>query len=389
MTKYRSIQHYFLTLTKISLIKVIADQNLYRLEEFLPQDVDLTTYDPNSGFPETSGFDALLIRTVSKLNSDTFPSIPPSLKFVGTGSSGSDHVDIEYLKSNNIEFTDALGNNAQAVAEYVITALLIWREEKSKSLSDFTYGIIGVGKAGSAVAKIFASFGLNVVLYDPPRAEREPDFISSSLENVLSCDVLTFHTPLTTNGENPTFHWLDEEKLSGRSFELIINAARGGIIDETAISNAIDLGCVKNIIIDVWENEPDFNPDFASQAFIATPHIAGYSEQSKLNASKMVCAKLCSFFELNCPPTKNLYPIKELKPAHLRYSFEELLLRLHPIKEYDAALRDLVNRSDKTTLFQKLRIDRPYRFEYGFLKLEQSLLNGFEDLKRLGVKNSS
>lgn len=370
------------------MIKVIADQNLYRLEEFLPEDVNLTTYDPNLGLPEISGFDALLLRTVSKLNERIFPEIPASLKFVGTGSSGTDHVDIEYLKSNGIEFADALGNNARAVAEYVMTALLLWREKNGKALSDFTYGIIGVGKAGSAVAQIFDCFGLKYTLYDPPRAEREPEFNSATLEEVLDCDVLTFHTPLSCTGKHPTLHWLDEEKLKNRSFELIINVARGGIIDEVAVSKAMDSDCVRNIIIDVWENEPDFNPDFANRAFIITPHIAGYSEQSKLNASMMICTKLCAFFGLKCPPTKDLYLTKEQNPAHLNYSFEELLLRLHPIKEYDASLRDLASRPDKATLFQKLRTDRPYRYEYTFLKLNAELLNEFEDLKRLGIKSN-
>lgn len=349
------------------MIKIIADQNLYRLEEFLPNEVELTTYDPQQGLPDTTGFDALLLRTVSKLNDQSFKSIPDSLKFVGTGSSGSDHVDINYLKSNNIEFADALGNNSRAVAEYVMTALLLWREEKKKNLHDFTYGIIGVGNAGSAVAEIFTDFGLKTLLYDPPKAEREPSFTSASLEDILDCNVLTFHVPLSESGEHATRHWLDENKLSGQNFELIINAARGGVINEKTVSKAMDSGSVKDIIIDVWENEPDFDVEFADRAFIATPHIAGYSEQSKLNASSMVCEKLCRFFGLECPPTKNLYTIKELRPAHLKYSLKDWLLKLHPIKEYDAALRDLSHRQDKEVLFRKLRTDRPYRFEYSYL----------------------
>lgn len=368
------------------MIKVLADQNLYRLEEFLPEDVDLTTYDPSSVFPNTYGFNAFLIRTVSKLNPTTFFEIPESLKFVGTGSSGSDHVDIEYLKSNNINFADALGNNDRAVAEYVMTALLLWQEKKGKVLSNYMYGIIGVGRAGSAVAEILDSFGLNYVLYDPPRAEREPEFKSATLEEVLQCDVLSFHVSYSKSGIHTTHHWLDEERLSNHSFELIINAARGGVINEQAVLISIDSGSVKDIVIDVWENEPDFNPDFAKKAFLATPHIAGYSEQSKLNASKMICEKLCSFFDLVCPPTKNLYTMKDIKPAQIKYSLEDWLLRLHPIKEYDAALRDLSYRSDKSTLFRKLRTDRPYRYEFKYLNIDTPRKNAPAELLKLGIK---
>lgn len=371
------------------MIKVIADQNLYKLKEFLPEDIDLIRFDPIKGLPNIEDFDAFLIRTVTKITETTFQKIPSSLKFVGTASSGTDHVDIDYLQSNSIHFADALGNNSRAVAEYIITSLLLWRERNGKELSNYSYGIIGVGNAGSAVAEIFKSFGLKVVLFDPPRAEREVDFKSATLNEVLSCDILTFHTPITNKGQHPTHHWLDEEKLVGRSFELIINAARGGIIDESAVSRAMDSHAISDIIIDVWENEPDFDTDFAMRAFISTPHIAGYSEQSKLNASRMVCEKLCRFFGLNCPSTDHLYQQKEVKPAHLSYLFEELLLRLHPVKEYDAALRDLCNRTDKTTLFRKLRTDRPYRFEYGYLNLADTYLNTFDELKKLGIKINS
>ncbi|GAB5408101.1 MAG: 4-phosphoerythronate dehydrogenase PdxB [Balneolaceae bacterium] len=368
------------------MIKVIADQNLYRLKEFLPEDVELIIFDPNEGLPDISGFDALLLRTVSKLNSRTLPEIPSSLTFVGTGSSGSDHVDKEYLKRNDIKFVDALGNNARAVAEYIMTSLLIWREKKQKNLHDYTYGIVGVGKAGSAVAEIFQTFGLRTVLYDPPRAKKDPDFKSSSLEDVLKCDVLTFHTPLNKEGNYPTYHWLDKKKLSGKFYELIINAARGGIIDEKVVSDAIESGNVKNTIIDVWENEPDFNCNFAKQAFIATPHIAGFSEQSKLIASKMICSKLCAFFKLNCPPTNDFFTYKELKFVTLDHSFLQFMLSINPILEYDAALRDLALLPDKGNQFRTLRTDRPFRYEYGFLKLEKEFLNGFDDLKKLGVK---
>ena len=370
------------------MIKVLADQNLYKLEKFLPKEIDLTIYDSHSQIPEVDGFDALLVRTVSKINAGTFPSLPGSLKFVGTGSSGNDHVDIDYLTSHAIKFANALGCNAQAVAEYVITALLLWREEKQKNLNEFKYGIIGVGKAGASVANILQTFGLDTILYDPPRAACEPDFFSAGLEEVLNCDVLSFHIPFTCSGNHFTNHWLNEEKLKGRRFELIINAARGGVIDEIAVSSKIESGAIKDVIIDVWQNEPDFDVHFAEKTFLATPHIAGYSEQSKLNASKLVCEKLCSFFELECPATKDLYPIKQLQLPDLSYSFEDLLNRMHPIKEYDAALRDLVKRDMRSHLFSKLRTDLPFRYEYAFLKLKQEFLDEFEDLKNLGVQKS-
>jgi len=368
------------------LIKVLADQNLYRIEDFLPKDSNISFYDPNFGIPDLSGYDALILRTVSNLNQTTIQELPSSLKLVATASSGSDHVDIEYLKSNNIKFIDALGNNARAVAEYVITALLIWREKNKINLQDYTYGVIGVGNAGSAVSEVFNSFGLTTVLYDPPKAEKEFNFDSASLEEVLNCDILTFHVPLSRGNINSTFHWLDKEKLSNNSFKLIINASRGGVIDEKSISNAMDLGLVSDIIIDVWENEPNFDSEFAERAFIATPHIAGYSEQSKLNASKMVGEGICKFFKLNLPDTNNIYKTKDIIPSIANYSILEMLQQLHPILEYDNALRDLLNHKNKAYKFRKLRTELPFQYEYGFLNANKEILTEFEDLKKLGVK---
>jgi erythronate-4-phosphate dehydrogenase len=371
------------------LIKILADQNLYRLEQFLPVQAETTFYDPHAELPDLDGFDAWLLRTVTKINPDTFPVLPSSLKFVGTGSSGSDHLDPIHLEKHNILTADAKGCNARAVAEYVMTSLLLWQDEKETTLTDLTYGIVGAGAVGSAVAESFDAFDLNYKMYDPPREEREAGFLSCSLNEVLECDVLTFHVPYEENEPYPTHHWLDEEKLNGRVFELIINAARGGVIKESAVSDAVKNGSVRDLIIDVWEQEPDFDPDFAIRPFIATPHIAGYSEQAKLNASKFMCIKLCDFFNLDCPGTEMEYPVKELHPAHLKYSFKELLLRINPIKEYDVALRDLIGRPDKAELFTKLREDRPYRFEYSYLSLEPEFLKGVEVLKKLGVLEAS
>lgn len=367
------------------MIKIIADLNLYRLEEFLPEDTTITYYDPYETLPDLEGFDAWLLRTVTKVNSSTFPSLPGSLKFIGTGSSGSDHVDAELMGELGISFTDAKGCNARAVAEYVMTALLLYREEKGINLETLTYGIIGAGAVGTQVAEIFDTFGFTYQLYDPPREEKDSEFSSCSLEDVLSCDVLTFHVPYTHEELYPTHHWLDEAKLNGRTFELIINAARGGVIKESAVIKALEKGSIKDVVIDVWEDEPDFDPDFAVRPFIATPHIAGYSEQAKLNASKFVCQKLCDFFGLSCPETEHLYAQRKEELAHIQYSLTDLLLRLHPIKEYDSALHDLIGRPDKARLFAKLRVDRPYRFEYPFLELEDRFVSEFEELRKLGV----
>ncbi len=368
------------------MLKILADQNIYRIKEFLPDEILLECYDPTNGIPDLTGFDALFVRTVSKLNETTLPVLPNSLKLIGTGSSGSDHIETEYFEGQGIKIIDAKGCNANAVSEYIITSLLLWGIKKQKNLQKLKVGIIGAGATGSAVAKQLAKFEISFCSYDPPRQEREPNFKSALLEDVLSCDVLTFHVPLSKKGTNSTHHWLDAEKLESQKFELIINASRGGVIDELALMEAMNKETVKDVIIDVWEGEPDFNTALVGKAFIATPHIAGYSEQATLNASKILTEKFIEFFDIEISHSQKLYAPKVIDIADLNYSFYELLLRLHPLREYDADIRNLCLRPDKAVLFQKLRTDRPYRFEYPYLKLNIVLMNELKTLTILGVE---
>ena len=353
----------------------------------MPPEIDLTLFDPAHGIPALKHAKALLVRTVTKINADTFTDIPSSLKFIGTGSSGTDHLDKEYLEENGIVTASSNGCNARAVAEYVMTALLLWKEKHHPERSIPKVGVIGVGKAGSAVTQLLSDFDIEFAAYDPPRAQREKDFSSASLEEVLNCKILTFHVPLNRKGEYTTFHWLDKKKLEGRNFKLIINAARGGVIDELALMKCFVEGTVQQYILDVWEHEPDFNTKVAKQAFIATPHIAGYSEQAKINATKMVCDAMADFFHISrsTPNYKNLSKVVDL--AHIQYNLTELLHRLHPIKEYDAALRDLFDRPDKAILFRNLRNEWPYRYEYSSLKIRPRLLDEFPELKTLGISS--
>lgn len=367
------------------MIHVLADQNLYKIEDLIPPHTQLRLYDPSTGIPDLEGMDALLVRTVTHLNEDTLPSIPPALKFIGTGSSGTDHLDNEYLEHKGITLGDANGCNARAVAEYVMTALLLWKEEHQPKTPIGKVGVIGVGKAGSAVVELLQEFEVNCVVYDPPREKRDPDFTSASLEEVLNCDILTFHVPLNKKGAHPTFHWLNEQKLNGNHFKLIINAARGGVIDELALMKYFVEGAVETYILDVWENEPDFNTEIAKHAFIATPHIAGYSEQAKINATKIVCDKMAKFFEIEPAISKYKNVSKNVDLAHIKYDLTGILTRLHPIKGYDAALRDLFERPDKKVLFRNLRNEWPYRYEYPFLIIRPELLEEFPELQILGI----
>ncbi len=348
-------------------MKILADKYLYKLDELLPETVELNRYDPENGLPETAtDYDALLIRTVTNISTETLPEAG-CLKFIGTATAGFDHVDAEHLKRLGIAFARSEGCNANAVGEYVITALFRWAEENGIELGKKKVGVIGCGNTGGKVIGYLQKLGIKSVLYDPPKEERETSFQSAGLNELLECDILTFHTPLTFSGEHPTFHMCSSEWLRHK-FDLIINTARGGVVDENALTEAMKREYVQNYILDVWENEPVFEDEITKKAFIATPHVAGYSKQAKWRASEMVIEEMCRFFGLERNTRKF-----EADMINIEINFDEkmtfagFLWENTNIRYYDEHLRKLIGMKDaeKARKFAKLRSETETRMEYG------------------------
>ncbi len=347
-------------------IKILADQYLYKLDEMMPAEVELVRYNPDEGFPEKAvEFDALLIRTVTKINSETLPEAG-RLKFIGSATAGFDHVDQVYLENLGINFERSEGCNANAVGEYVITVLHRWAQVQKADLHSKKIGIVGCGNTGSSVVHYLQKLGIETVLYDPPKARRESGFSSAGLEELLSCDILTFHTPLSRSGIHPTFHLCSEQWL-GRGFDLIINTARGGVVDEQALLKAQSDGLVRDYILDVWEGEPVFGDDTGRNAFISTPHIAGYSKQAKWKASEIVVKKLIRFFGLNRDLPKSSDSMTAFSDVSGdQSSFAGFLWRHSNLKDYDYELRKLIGLDDteKALKFARLRSETETRNEF-------------------------
>lgn len=372
------------------MITVFADKYLYNIDKFLPDDCDLNLFNPADGLPDSlEGADALLIRTVINFDEHQISKLPDSVQFIATGSAGTDHVNKTLLEERDITFADAAGCNSRSVAEYVATALLLWSDEFEGKLSTLTAGIIGKGHAGAEVNVLLNNLGIETLCYDPPKEEKEENFKSAGIEDLLSADILTFHTPLEKNGKHPTYHWLDDKKLSSRNYELVINTARGGVIDEQALLKSFINGTVKSFVIDVWENEPVFNDLIAENAFIKTPHIAGYSKQAKLRASKIIAESLCRHFSLEMPD----YEIKEsvdqfdLSSSSLQSAkLSEVLSQIHPVLDYENEFVKLIGvpPTEKGIKFNKLRSEFPLRNEYKYLKVPDYIAEEHPIIKQLG-----
>lgn len=215
---------------------------------------------------------------------------------IASATIGLDHVDVDYCRERGIAVANAPGCNAPAVAQYVLASVIAAYGEDA--LEGLTIGIVGVGHVGKIVEQWARQLGMTVMLCDPPRAEAEGAEAFVSLHEIASkADIITFHTPLTKSGRYATFHLADKQFFEDLHRKpMIINAARGPVVDTTALLEAMSRELVGRVAIDCWEGEPEINLQLLEKVFIATPHIAGYSHQGKVRATKMavdaVAAKL-------------------------------------------------------------------------------------------------
>ncbi|MEX0660799.1 MAG: NAD(P)-dependent oxidoreductase [Balneolaceae bacterium] len=367
-------------------MKVLVNRYLYKFKEMLPENVTVDFFDAEQFPNQANTYDALFLNTTTPINDTTLPD-PGKISFIGTGSAGDDHINKEYLKQQNIQFANAVGCNAKSVAEFVMTALLCWSVEREKSLQDSKVGIVGVGNAGQQLTALLNTFSIPYVEYDPPRHQRESGFKSDHFDQLMDCNILTFHTPLTSTGDYPTHHLLNKSWFSDKNFDLIINTARGGIVDETVLLKELNSGALSDTIIDVWENEPAFNAKLAKRSLFATPHIAGYSIQAKLRASKMIVDAFCDHFDL---PKKEMSEPEKFTPTlNGEYSsLAQILQDLHPISTYDNALKSLIETGieNRGKLFRTMRSTMQLRNEFSNTFIPDHYLKTYPELSLLGIQ---
>lgn len=369
-------------------MKVLANRYLYKFREMMPENVRVDLFDPGKLPEDVQEYDALFVNTTTPLNAETLPD-SGNIKFIATGSSGTDHLDDSYLSSQGIKTADAKGCNATAVAEYVLTSTLVYLHSRRLPTNANTAGIVGAGAVGTEVSRLFTLADIPHILYDPPRQKRDSDFVSASIEQLLDCDILTFHTPLTTSGEHATYHILNDSWFENNRFKLILNTARGGVIDEEAVIKRLDANHLDELVMDVWENEPVFSPETANRALISTPHIAGYSIQSKRKATEMIIQKFCDFSGIAPPEFENEPPNqKNITGDYTQVS--QLLLDIHPIPFFDRKMRELAGLNDEVRgeSFAKLRSETPLRHEFSNILLDKRYLEQFHLLQQLGIRPS-
>jgi len=361
-------------------MKIICSTNIpYAAEAFRPLG-DLTILAPKEITADrVRDADVLVIRSTLRVNRALLEG--SRVRFVGTATIGTDHLDLAYLDQAGITWCAAPGCNANSVAEYVITALLCLGQRLGFTLEGKTIGVVGIGNVGRLVVQKAQALGLRVLQNDPPRREAENNPVFLPLAQVLAeADILTLHLPLTKTGPYPTWHLADR-----RFFEQLkpgvvwLNAARGAAMDSDAFLEARAAGKVACAVLDTWEGEPAFRTDVLAKADIATPHIAGHSFEGKVMGTVMIYRSVCRF--LGIAPTWTpegllpppLVPEIRLDPAGL--SEEAALWRIvrpvYDIEADDQRLRAGAAADPKTRgeHFEQLRKNYPIHREFRFTRV--------------------
>lgn len=346
-------------------MKILVDENMPYARELFSRLGEVVAV-PGRPIPLSAltDADALMVRSVTKVNAELLDG--KGVKFVGTATAGTDHVDDAYLQSAGVAFSAAPGCNAIAVVEYVFSSLLMLAERDGFSLKDRTVGIVGVGNVGSRLQTRLEAWGVRTLLCDPPRADRGDagDFVS--LETLVQeADIITFHTPLFKSGEYKTLHLADEALISRLApGAILINACRGPVVDNNALLKCLTAGQDLRVVLDVWEPEPDLNVELLNRVDIGTAHIAGYTLEGKARGTTQVFEAYSDFIgQPQRVALDALLPAPEFGRITLtgpldQPTFKRLVHLVYDVRRDDALLRKVAGQPGEFDTLRKHYLER-------------------------------
>ncbi len=267
---------------------------------------------------EIKAYDAIIVRSATKVRKDVIDAAE-NLKLVVRGGVGIDNIDVEYAKTKNITVLNTPGASTVSVAELTIGMMIAvsrkiaeatismkggkWEKKKFKGieLNGKTLGLIGSGRIGSAVAERAKAFGMKVIAYDPYVDDKilrdsgiEP---VKDLNDLLgSSDIISLHIPKT----DETVNIINAETINKmKDGAILINCARGGTVDETALYNALKEGKLYGAGLDVYSSEPpEKSPLFELDNVVLTPHIGASTKEGQSRVSIEAAEKVIEFFNL-------------------------------------------------------------------------------------------
>jgi len=398
-------------------MRIVSDSNILSIETFLKESAELRLLPGREICREhLLDADVLLVRSITRVDENLLHGTP--VRFVGTATSGTDHIDLDYLRSADIRFADARGSNANAVVDYCFAALAFAVLHRNLKLDHCTIGLVGAGHVGGLFAQKLDMLGIRYQVFDPllenllriniqsyegqhkeagsdrARLQQFIPALSSfcSFKEILRSDVLSLHVPLTRNGAHPTFMLLGEHELSElKSNVTLINTCRGLVIHEASLAKKLRAADEMTCIMDVWANEPHVDADLVPLVDIATPHIAGYSQDAKLAATAMLCAELADFagFAQNAVLAHDTAPaLHKAKLPNADDSGWRSLLELFPLNRFTDEFKLAVSQGKSALEFDAMRKRLLDRREFKHTQILKPAFNSVQQdfLKVIGLQ---
>jgi len=369
-------------------MKIVIDENMpYARELFAP----FGEICPQPGRQMTAASvadaDVLLVRSVTRVD-DSLLAQNRRLQFVGTATIGTDHIAQRLLASRQVAFHSAPGCNKISVADYVLSSLLAVSQQQGSGLNGKRVGIIGAGNTGSAVGSHLSALGCEILWCDPPLQQQGDPRPFVTLAQALEADIISLHVPLTREGEHATWHLLDEAQL-GRlgAGQILINAARGEVIDNQALLRLKRSGWPVALVLDVWEGEPEVELALLPFVMLATPHIAGYSLEGKARGTQMLLDAFCLHLGKTAPQDVwSLLPEPVFAAVQLGESLDlqhltQLVHLVYDVRRDDGSFRRRVGVPGQ---FDQLRKQYPERRELSSLHLHGACGEQRQTLQQLG-----
>ena len=328
--------------------------------------------------------DVLLVRSTTKVNQQLLAK-NKQVQFVATATAGTDHIEKNYLASQNIPFISAGGCNAVAVAEYVLSAMLVMSKRLNWKLADKTVGIVGAGHVGSALARILSVLGISYKICDPPLADAGDEREFVTMHDIMQCDVISLHVPWVKDGLYSTQHLFDKVRLNTlHDNQLLINACRGEVINNQAALDLCEQGKCLNLVLDVWENEPSINLKLIPHTALATAHIAGHTIEGKARGTEMLYLALCKHLGIQADkklsdylPNAEASGVKISEKQDFWDVLHQLVLNVYNIETDDKYFKANMCSADQ---FRYIRKHYPIRREFSAIALNTG---NFSDSKAI------
>jgi erythronate-4-phosphate dehydrogenase len=365
-------------------MKIVADSHIPFVEEYFAAYGELVLKSGRAiSHEDVKDADILLVRSITHVNEKLLANT--KVKFVGSVTAGADHLDTAWLESQGILWSVADGFNAPPVADYVVSVIAALQTRQLLVEKKLKAVVIGVGNVGRLVVDKLRALGFDVLQCDPLRAEKEQGFSSISINDIEEVDLITLHVPLTRTGPHATHHVIGGDFLRKQKPGcVLINASRGAVIHS---NDLMQHGKHLYWCLDVWEHEPTIEKAILERAMIGTPHIAGYSVQSRVRGIQIVYQQACKKGVIEPQALTPIdIPYQHLSFAGGDYGWRDIVLGVFNPFLLTAMLRAaILPVNEYGVLFDEMRNQFNYRYELAFTEAvgahlsdaDESLLNAF------------